>query len=169
MRLIEPDEAERLYGEMGPGIEASGGSAANTAGGVASFGGRAAYIGKVRDDQLGRVFAHDIRAMGVAFDVPAGPDGPPTGRSLILVTPDAQRTMNTCLGIAALLVPDDVDDDRGGRGRDHLLRGLPLGRRGGQAGDPQGDRASPTPPAAASPSPCPTASASSATATTGST
>ncbi|MGH9186676.1 MAG: adenosine kinase [Acidimicrobiales bacterium] len=111
MRLIEPDEAERLYAAMGPGIEASGGSAANTAGGVASFGGRAAYVGKVRDDILGQVFAHDIRAMGVAFHVPAGPDGPPTARSLILVTPDAQRTMNTCLGIAALLMPEDVDEE----------------------------------------------------------
>jgi sugar/nucleoside kinase (ribokinase family) len=111
MRLIDDVEAARLYAAMGPGIEASGGSAANTAGGVASLGGRAAYIGKVRDDQLGAVFAHDIRAIGVHYDVPPSADGPPTARCLILVTPDAQRTMNTFLGVAAHLHPDDVDTD----------------------------------------------------------
>jgi sugar/nucleoside kinase (ribokinase family) len=111
MRLIDETEAARLYAAMGPGIEASGGSAANTAGGVASFGGRAAYVGKVRDDQLGAVFAHDIRAMGVHFQVPPSADGPSTARCLILVTSDAQRTMNTFLGIAAYLEPRDVDTD----------------------------------------------------------
>jgi sugar/nucleoside kinase (ribokinase family) len=109
MRLVDADEAERLYAALGPSVEASGGSVANTAVGVASFGGRAAYIGKVRDDQLGAIFRHDIRSAGVAFDVPAAPAGPPTGRSLIVVTPDAERTMNTFLGIAALLSPDDID------------------------------------------------------------
>jgi sugar/nucleoside kinase (ribokinase family) len=84
---------------------------ANTAAGVASFGGRSAYIGKVRDDELGRIFRHDIRAAGVDFDVDLGPEGPPTGRSLIIVTSDAERTMNTFLGIAALLEPDDIDAD----------------------------------------------------------
>jgi sugar/nucleoside kinase (ribokinase family) len=90
-------------------VEASGGSVANTAVGVASFGGRAAYIGKVRDDQLGQIFRHDLRSIGVDFDVPPAPEGPPTGRSLIVVTPDAERTMSTFLGIAALLAPDDID------------------------------------------------------------
>jgi sugar/nucleoside kinase (ribokinase family) len=111
MRLVDEAESARLYDVMGAGIETSGGSAANTAGGVASFGGQAAYIGKVRDDQLGTVFAHDIRAVGVRFDVPPSPDGPPTARCLILVTADAQRTMNTFLGIAAFLTPDDVDTE----------------------------------------------------------
>ncbi|MGH9246125.1 MAG: adenosine kinase [Acidimicrobiales bacterium] len=111
MRLIDAEEAERLYAAMGPGVEASGGSVANTAVGVASFGGRAAYIGKVRDDQLGRIFQHDIRAIGVDFEVPLAPHGPPTGRCLIVVTPDAERTMNTFLGIAAILAPDDIDTE----------------------------------------------------------
>jgi sugar/nucleoside kinase (ribokinase family) len=109
MRLIDAEEADRLYGAMGPGVEASGGSVANTAVGVASFGGRSAYIGKVRDDELGRIFRHDIRAIGVEFDVPPATSGPPTGRSLIIVTSDAERTMNTFLGIAALLAPEDID------------------------------------------------------------
>jgi sugar/nucleoside kinase (ribokinase family) len=109
MRLVDAAEADRLYAALGPSVEASGGSVANTAVGVASFGGRSAYIGKVRDDQLGTIFRHDIRAAGVDFDVPPAPDGPPTGRSLIIVTPDAERTMNTYLGIAALLAPDDID------------------------------------------------------------
>jgi len=115
MRLVGAEESDRLYQAMGPGIEASGGSAANTVAGVASFGGRVAYIGKVRDDHLGDIFRHDIRASGVAFDVPAALDGPSTARCLILVTPDAQRTMNTFLGIAAFLAPDDVDADLIGR------------------------------------------------------
>ena len=96
---------------MPPGIAASGGSAANTMAGVASFGGRAGFVGKVRDDQLGEVFIHDIRATGVAFDVPPAADGPATARCLVQVTPDAERTMNTYLGIAALLGPADVDAD----------------------------------------------------------
>ncbi len=111
MTLIDDDRAHALYSLMGPGIEASGGSAANTMAGVASFGGTAAYIGKVADDQLGKVFAHDMRAEGVRFDVPAATDGPATARCLILVTPDAQRTMNTYLGISSLLEPDDVMQD----------------------------------------------------------
>lgn len=109
MTLIDTDRAKALYEEMPPGIETSGGSAANTLAGVASFGGRAAFIGKVRDDQLGEVFRHDIRATGVDFDTPLAPAGPPTARCLIQVTPDAQRTMNTYLGIAALLEPSDID------------------------------------------------------------
>jgi fructokinase len=110
MRLIDAEQAIRLYEAMPPSIEASGGSAANTMAGVASFGGRVAYVGKVRDDQLGAVFRHDLRAAGVDFDVPLAQAGPPTGRSLILVTPDAERTMNTFLGIATELEPDDVDE-----------------------------------------------------------
>ena len=110
MTLIDAERATSLYDAMPAGIEASGGSAANTMAGIASFGGRAAYIGKVRDDQLGEVFRHDIRATGVSYDVPFGTDGPPTARCLIQVTPDAQRTMNTFLGISSLLSPADVDE-----------------------------------------------------------
>lgn len=108
MSLIDADRAHTLYGRMGPGIEASGGSCANTMAGVASFGGSAAYIGKISDDQLGEVFAHDMRAIGVDFDVPPASEGPSTARCLILVTPDAQRTMSTYLGVSSLLEPDDV-------------------------------------------------------------
>ena len=102
MTLIEPDRAEQLYAAMGPGIELSGGSAANTIAGVASFGGRAAYMGRVFDDQLGGVFAHDLRAQGVVFDNKPAVDGPPTGRCLIIVTPDGERT--TTLSAMALVV-----------------------------------------------------------------
>jgi adenosine kinase len=96
---------------MGPAVEASGGSAANTIVGVASFGARAAFIGKVKDDELGRAFAHDIRAAGVAFDTPPAADGPSTGRCYVVVTPDGERTMNTYLGAAQDLHPNDVDRD----------------------------------------------------------
>ncbi len=109
MALIDAERATQLYAAMPSGIEASGGSAANTMAGVASFGGRAAYIGKVRDDQLGEVFRHDIRATGVSYDVPYATAGPPTARCLIQVTPDAQRTLNTFLGVSSLLSPDDID------------------------------------------------------------
>ena len=111
MALIDQDRADELYGLMGPGVEVSGGSVANSVAGVASFGGTAAFVGKVADDALGRVFAHDIRASGVAFDSDPAQGGPQTARSLLLVTPDAQRTMNTCLGIAGLLEPADIDVD----------------------------------------------------------
>lgn len=109
MTLIDEARAETLYGAMPPGIESSGGSAANTAAALAALGGRGAYIGKVRDDQLGQVFRHDIRALGVAFDTPANPEGPSTGRCLVFVTPDAHRTMQTYLGAAVTLTPDDID------------------------------------------------------------
>lgn len=109
MTLVDAAEAERIYAAMGPGIECSGGSAANTMAGLASLGSRAAYVGKVRDDQLGQVFRHDIRAAGVAFDSPAATSGSPTARCLILVTPDAQRTMQTYLGACVELGPDDID------------------------------------------------------------
>jgi sugar/nucleoside kinase (ribokinase family) len=109
MTLIDAERATKLYAMMAPAIETSGGSAANTVAGLASFGADVAYIGKVRDDQLGEVFAHDIRAVGVGFDVAPGTDGPPTARCLIVVTPDAARTMNTFLGISSHLHPDDID------------------------------------------------------------
>ena len=111
MTLIGATDAEALYGRMAPAIEVSGGSAANTIVGVASLGGRGAFIGKVHDDQLGAVFAHDIGAAGVTFDSAPTVDGAPTARCLILVTPDAQRTMQTYLGACVELGPDDVDED----------------------------------------------------------
>ena len=107
--LIDGARAEALYAEMGPGREVSGGSAANTLAGVATLGGRGAFIGKVRNDQLGGIFRHDIRAAGVAFDTPPSTDGAPTARCLIFVTPDAQRTMNTYLGACVELGPEDID------------------------------------------------------------
>lgn len=111
MTLIDAERADDLYGQMGPAIEASGGSASNTAAGIASLGARAAYVGKVRNDQLGGIFSHDIRASGVLFDTPAATDGPPTARCLIFITPDAQRTMNTYLGACVNLGPGDIDPD----------------------------------------------------------
>jgi sugar/nucleoside kinase (ribokinase family) len=109
MTLIDEARARSIYDAMGPAIEISGGSAANTTVGVASLGGRAAFIGKVKDDDLGRVFAHDIRAAGVAFSNSLASDGPATARSYILVTPDGERTMNTYLGAAQNLGPPDID------------------------------------------------------------
>ena len=109
MMLIDEARAETLYGAMGPGIEVSGGSCGNTMAGVASFGGKGAYIGKVRNDQLGGVFGHDLRSIGVSFDTAAATAGPSTARCLILVTPDAQRTMNTYLGACTGLGPSDID------------------------------------------------------------
>jgi sugar/nucleoside kinase (ribokinase family) len=111
MRLIDATEAERLYERMSAAIQISGGCAGNTATGVASFGGHAAFIGKVAEDALGQVFAHDIRAMGVHFETPRLGHGEPTARSMILVTPDGERTMNTHLGAAQALSPDDIDPE----------------------------------------------------------
>lgn len=111
MNLIDADAAERLYAIMGSGIESSGGSAGNTIAGIAALGGRCAYIGKVAEDQLGQVFMHDIRAGGVAYDTTPLRGGPPTARSLIFVTPDAQRTMQTFLGACTQLGPADVNMD----------------------------------------------------------
>ena len=111
MNLIDADRAEHLYSVMGPAIEASGGSAGNTAAGVASFGGSAAYFGKVSDDHLGEVFTHDIRAIGVNFGTTPLQGTPPTARSMIFVTPDGERTMNTYLGACVELGPEDVDAD----------------------------------------------------------
>jgi len=109
MRLIEETEAHRLYDQIGPSVVISGGSAANTAAGVASFGGRGSFIGKVRDDQLGEFFTHDIRAAGVSFEVSFSNSGPATARSFILVTPDGERTMNTYLGACVTLSEEDID------------------------------------------------------------
>ncbi len=109
MTLIDEDAAKSLYEVMGSGIECSGGSAANTVAGLASMGGRAAFIGKVRDDQLGAVFRHDIRAVGVSFETLLSRHTAPTARCLILVTPDAQRTMQTYLGASVELGPGDID------------------------------------------------------------
>ena len=109
MSLIDATAAERLYSIMGPGVEASGGSAANTVAGIAALGGRTAYIGKVADDQLGDVFSHDIRAVGVTYDTPRLTEGLSTARCLIFVTPDAQRTMQTFLGATSQLGPEDVN------------------------------------------------------------
>ncbi len=111
MTLIDTDRATALYGSMPPGIEVSGGSAANTMAGIASLGGTCAYIGKVAQDQLGEVFAHDIRAIGVGFATPPLVGGEPTARCLILITPDAQRSMNTFLGASSYLSADDLDAD----------------------------------------------------------
>lgn len=111
MNLIDAETAERLYAIMGPGIESSGGSAGNTVAGIAALGGRSAYIGKVADDQLGQVFTHDIRAVGVTYDTPPLTGGLPTARSLIFVTPDAQRTMQTFLGACTQLGPEDMNMD----------------------------------------------------------
>jgi len=109
MTLIDEDRAKELYGVLGPAVESSGGSAANTAAGIAALGGSAAFMGKVRDDQLGKVFTHDIRAAGVAFDVPPADSGPSTGLCMVMVHSDAQRTMATYLGAGGYLHPEDVD------------------------------------------------------------
>ena len=111
MQLLDTEHADRLYAAMGPGREISGGSAANSMAGVAALGGRSAFIGQTADDQFGQVFAHDMRALGVHFDTPPIPAPPPTGRCLILVTPDAQRTMNTCPAASHELTPAAVDPE----------------------------------------------------------
>jgi sugar/nucleoside kinase (ribokinase family) len=123
MHLVDEARAGALYEAMGPGVEMSGGSAANTVVGVASFGGRAHYVGKVRDDQLGEVFGNDLRATGVGYDTPRATSGPPTGRCLILVTPDAQRTMGTFLGASVRLGPGDIDEGLIARGKILYLEG----------------------------------------------
>jgi adenosine kinase len=108
MALIDEARAKAIYDAMGPATESSGGSAANTIAGVASFGARAAFVGKVRDDELGRAFAHDIRSIKVAFDTKPATSGPSTARCYIMVTPDGERTMNTYLGAAQNLTPEDI-------------------------------------------------------------
>jgi fructokinase len=109
MALVDEQQAERLYASVGPGLETSGGSAANTLAGIAQLGGRAGFIGRVRDDQLGAIFSHDIRSVGAHFDTPPATSGASTARCLILVTDDAQRTMCTYLGASVALDPADLD------------------------------------------------------------
>jgi sugar/nucleoside kinase (ribokinase family) len=138
MTLVDDDQAERIYAALGTTTEVSGGSAANTAACLASFGGSVSFIGKVRDDTLGRVFVHDIRAANVRFSVapePADTDGagPGTGRCLIMVTPDAEKTMCTNLGIGARLGPDDVDVDAIRAARAIYLEGYLIGPGGTDA------------------------------------
>src|SRR5262249_33400152 len=110
MSLIDEARAGAIYQDMGPATEMSGGSAANTIVGVANLGARAAYVGKIKDDQIGRLYAHDIRAAGVAFETRPAAEGPATGCSYILVTADGERTMNTYLGAAQDLTPADIDE-----------------------------------------------------------
>ena len=105
MRLIDAEEAARLYEAMGPAIERSGGSVANSIAGLASFGAKCGFIGRVAADQFGGIFRHDIRSLGVAYDTPPAQDGAPTARCLILVTPDGERTMNTFLGASVDFTP----------------------------------------------------------------
>jgi sugar/nucleoside kinase (ribokinase family) len=112
MALIDEARAEAIYGAMGPAVEISGGSAANTIVGVASFGARAAFVGKVKNDGLGKVFQHDIRAAGVAYDTKPAVSGPSTARCFVIVTPDGERTLNTYLGAAQDLYPNDVEAEQ---------------------------------------------------------
>jgi sugar/nucleoside kinase (ribokinase family) len=109
MNLIDEPRALQLYGMMGPATEMSGGSAGNTMACFASLGGRGAYIGKVGNDQLGQIFRHDLKSIGIDYDVPPSEAGPATGRCMVLIAPDGERTMNTFLGAAATLSPDDLD------------------------------------------------------------
>jgi sugar/nucleoside kinase (ribokinase family) len=111
MMLVDPKRSGELYDAMGPAVEVSGGAAANTIAGLASLGGKGAYIGKVGNDQLGGIFRHDIRAAGVHFETASVTSDTPTARSMIFVTPDAERTMNTYLGACVELTPDDVDPE----------------------------------------------------------
>ena len=111
MTLLDERKAEIMYRDMAGGVEVSGGSAANTVAALAGLGSRTTFIGKVRDDKLGEVFTHDIRSVGVRFDTPAASDGPSTARCLIVVTPDARRTMGTYLGACVELGPGDIDEE----------------------------------------------------------
>ena len=112
MQLIDMPRAVELYGHMGPAQEVSGGSAANTIAGIAALGGRTAYVGKVKDDQLGAIFAHDLRAQGAVYETPlaAKSTDHETGRCMVLVTPDGERSLNTYLGVSESLAPADIDE-----------------------------------------------------------
>ena len=147
-----PSEAGRLYEAMGPAIERSGGSAANTIAGLASFGAKCGFIGRVAADQFGGIFRHDIRSLGVAYDTPPADDGAPTARCLILVTPDGERTMNTFLGASVDFTAADIDaaTDRGGE--DRLSRRLSVRPDRGQGRLQARRRGSPGDPAPRSPS-----------------
>lgn len=123
MQLIDEERAEALFGVMGPATIVSGGSGANTAVGAALLGAKTGFVGKVRDDELGGLFAHDLKATGVAFSVPAATDGPATARCFVLVTPDGERTMNTYLGACQGLTSADVDEALVARARVVYLEG----------------------------------------------
>ena len=166
MRLIDEAEAARLYEAMAPARELSGGSAGNTVAGLASFGLKAGFIGQLADDQLGQIFTHDIRSLGVEFDTPPRGDVGATARCLILVTPDAQRTMNTFLGAAQMLEPHTVDPMHVAQAQDRLSRRLFVGPGGAARGDVCGDGRGPRSRDQGRLHSCPTASSSTATATT---
>ena len=153
MTLIDRARMTKLYAGMGPAIEMSGGSCANTMAALASLGAAAAYVGKVQDDQLGEVFRHDIRATGVDFRTPPLRQGPPTARCLVFVTRDAQRTMATYLGACVELQSGRRRRSAGRRRRDRLSRGLPVGpaRRQGRVPEGGADRAPPRPQGRAQP------------------
>jgi sugar/nucleoside kinase (ribokinase family) len=127
MVLVDHDRSAALYETMPAGIEVSGGSAANTAAGVASLGGAVAFIGKVRDDAMGEIFTHDLRSTGVVYTTPPGTSGPPTARCLVLVTPDAERTMSTYLGTAGEVSAADVDPVQVGSARITYVEGYLVG------------------------------------------
>ena len=114
MQLIDTERAVELYSHMGPAREISGGSVANTIAGIAALGGRTAFVGKVKDDQLGEIFAHDMRAQGAVYETPLAPASheQQTGRCMVLVTPDSERSMNTYLGVSEYLGPDDIDESQ---------------------------------------------------------
>jgi sugar/nucleoside kinase (ribokinase family) len=123
MRLIDADDANRLYEAMGPAVERSGGSVANSIAGLASFGAKCGFIGRVTADQFGGIFRHDIRSLGVAYDTLPAADGAPTARCLILVTPDGERTMNTFLGASVDFTPEDLNRDLIGAAKIVYLEG----------------------------------------------
>ncbi len=125
MQLIDMDRAVELYNRIGPAKEISGGSAANTIAGVAHLGGRTAYVGKVKDDQLGAIFAHDLRAQGAVYETKLAPksEAQETGRCIVLVTPDGERSMNTYLGVTEFLSPSDIDEDQMSRAEWIYLEG----------------------------------------------
>ena len=163
MQLIDEAQASGIYDAMGPAVEVSGGSAANTIVGAASLGARTAFIGKVKDDELGRVFAHDIRAAGVSFATPPASAGPSTARCYVLVTPDGERTMNTFLGAAQDLHPNDIDADAIASRPDRSISRAISGTRRTPRRPSSRRRRSRTAPGATSRSRCRTRSASIAT------
>ena len=121
--MVDLDRAEAVYADLPPAQETSGGSCANTIAGLASFGGAVAFIGRVRDDQLGKVYTHDLRSLGVHFDVAPASSGPASGRCLVMVTPDAHRTQCTYLGASTFIGPEDVDPEVVARARVTYLEG----------------------------------------------
>jgi len=123
MTLIDADRAVKLYEAMGPGVEMSGGSCGNTVAGLASLGASCAYVGRVRDDQLGEIFRHDVRSLGVEFETPSATEGKPTARCLVYVTPDAQRSMATFLGVCTELNEADIDEAQVARAKVTYLEG----------------------------------------------